>query len=58
MCREAKTTILKQEAKRVRNKINRAAAQLKPASGEEIPTLLVVGYWTPVLDQFLDLEIA
>ena len=58
MCRETKTTILKQEAKRVRNKINRAAAQLKPASGEGIPTLLVVGYWTPVLGQFLDFEIA
>ena len=57
MCRETETTSLKQEAKRVRNKINRAAGQLQPASGEGLPTLLVVGYWTPVLDQFLDFEI-
>ena len=58
MCRESETTSLKQEAKRVRNKINRAAKQLQPASGKGFPTLLVVGYWTPVLDQFLDFEIA
>ena len=58
ICREAETTSLKQEAKRVRNKINRAAKQLRPSSGRGFPTLLVVGYWTPVLDQFLDFEIS
>lgn len=58
ICRENVTTSLKQEAKRVRNKIGRAAKQLQVAAREGYPTLLVVGYWTPMLDQFLDFEIA
>ena len=57
VCRENTTSSLKEEAKRVRKKIDRGAKQLQKASGEGYPTLLVVGYWTPVLDQFLDFEI-
>ena len=56
-CRENETTSLKQEANRVRKKIGRAAKQLQKPARDGYPTLVVVGYWTPVLDQFLDLEI-
>ena len=57
MCGTGATTSLKQEAKRIRKKIDRAATQLQESAGEGYPTLLLVEYWTRVMDQFLDYEI-
>ena len=40
-------------ADRVRKKIKKAFSQLRPYADQGIPTLLLLGHWTPVLDEEL-----
>lgn len=41
----------------VRQKIRQARPQLKPYASEGYPTLLLIGMWTPVLDERLTMDV-
>ena len=57
LCREKGETAVQEHRKRVVNKLNKAGPQLRQEASRGIPTIMVVGHWTPVLDGGLDFDI-
>ena len=57
LCRQKGEADVQEHRKRVVNKLNKAGPQLREASKNVIPTLMVLGHWTPLLDGHLDFDI-
>ena len=56
-CSNSGKSGMKEIANPIRNKIRKAAPQLRAEAWEGLPTLMIVGHWRSVLDQFMDVEI-